>query len=45
MVHVDPSPRSYFDLACKKAGMDPVRITPSDYVLYGLQTEELTDMV
>ncbi len=44
MVHVDPKPATYLALACQKAGLDLVKLTPADYVLYGLKTRELTDM-
>lgn len=44
MVHVDPRPQVYLSLACKKAWVDLAKLTPADYVLYGLKTTELTDM-
>lgn len=43
MVHIDSSPTAYFQLACKKAGTDPAKLTPSDYVLYGFRTKNETD--
>lgn len=43
MVHIDSSPTAYFDLICKKAGTDPKKLTPSDYVLYGFRTKSETD--
>ncbi len=45
MVHVDPKPRTYLALACKKAWLDIDKLTPSDYVLYAIKTVELTDMI
>lgn len=45
MVHVDPKPMTYLTLACKKAWLDITKLTPSDYVIYGLKTTELTDMI
>lgn len=45
MVHVGASPDAYFSLVCQKAWVDPKKLTPADYVLYGLTTTELTDMV
>lgn len=45
MVHVDPKPATYLALACKKAWLDISKLTPADYVLYGLRTSEMTDMV
>jgi hypothetical protein len=44
MVHVDPKPAVYLALACQKSGLDITKLTPADYVLYGLKTRELTDM-
>lgn len=45
MLHVDPKPANYLALACKKAWLDLAKLTPSDYVLYGLKSVEITDMV
>jgi AMMECR1 domain-containing protein len=45
MVHVGASPDAYFALVCQKASLDPKKLTPADYVLYGLTTNEVTDMV
>lgn len=45
MVHLDPTPERYYALACEKAGLDPMKLTHSDYVLYTLKTRESTDMV
>lgn len=45
MVHIDPTPEKYFELACQKAGLDPKTIGQSDYVLYAIKTKEYTDMV
>lgn len=43
MVHVGSTPESYFSLACKKAGVDPTKLTNADYVIYGLSTIEEND--
>lgn len=43
MVHIDSSPNAYFELACKKAGTDPKKLTASDFVLYGFRTKSETD--
>lgn len=45
MVHVDPKPENYLTLACKKAWVDILKLTPADYVMYALKTSELTDMI
>lgn len=43
MVHIDSSPTAYFDLVCKKVQIEPSKLTPSDYVLYGFKTKSETD--
>ncbi len=43
MVHVNSSANAYFELACKKANVDPHTLQKSDYVLYGLSTESSSD--
>jgi len=45
MLHVDPSPQSYYTLACSKAGIDIAKLIPADYVLYAIRTTEMTDMI
>lgn len=45
MIHLDPTPEKYFNLSCQKAGLDPVKLVPSDYILYALKTQQYTDMV
>ncbi len=45
MIHLDPTPQKYFDLACQKVLLDPNKLTHSDYVLYALKTSESTDMI
>ena len=45
MIHVDPKPATYFTLAWEKAWLDTAKLTSSDYVIYGLKTTEITDMV
>lgn len=45
MIHIDPTPQKYFALVCQKAGLEPSKLTHSDYVLYGIKTRESTDMV
>ncbi len=45
MIHLDPTPERYYDLACKKMWLDPSKLTSSDYILYALKTREFTDMV
>jgi len=45
MVHIDASPEKYFQLACEKAKLDPMKLTHSEYVLYALKTRESTDMI
>lgn len=44
MIHLDPTPEKYFNLACQKAWLDPIKLVPSDYILYALKTREYTDM-
>ncbi len=39
MIQNDPSPQRYFELTCKKAGVDSEKLQSSDYVIYGLSTE------
>ncbi len=43
MVHMTSTPNSYFELACKKANVEASKLTPSDYVIYGLSTESQSD--
>jgi MEMO1 family protein len=45
MIHLDATPEKYLDLVCQKAGLDRLKLTPSDYVLYAIKTVESTDMV
>ena len=45
MIHLDATPERYYALACQKAGLDPIKLTHADYVLYALKTRESTDMV
>ena len=45
MVHIDPTPEKYFNLACQKVWLDPTKLTSSDYILYAIKTKESTDMV
>lgn len=45
MIHLDPTPERYFDLACQKAWLEPSKLTPADYILYAIKTQEFTDMV
>jgi len=45
MIHLDPTPEKYFELLCKKAGLDSKKLIPSDYILYAFKTREYTDMV
>lgn len=45
MIHLDPTPERYFALACQKVWLDPMKLTPSDYILYAIKTREFTDMV
>lgn len=45
MIHIDASPEKYYQLICEKAGLDPMKLTHSDYVLYALKTRESTDMI
>lgn len=44
MIHVDPKPATYLALAAQKAWIDTSKLTPADYVIYGLKTNEITDM-
>ncbi len=39
MIKNDPSPQKYFELACKKAGINPADLQAGSYVIYGLSTE------
>jgi AMMECR1 domain-containing protein len=43
MVHVGSTPQSYFDLACRKWWLDPAKLDPREYFLYGLSTVSETD--
>ena len=43
MVHLDSFPANYFILACKKVDLDSTKLIPSDYVLYGIKTENESD--
>lgn len=43
MIHTDITAENLFRLACKKANLDPQKITPADYVLYGLTTTTESD--
>jgi hypothetical protein len=43
MVNIDTSPEQYITLACKKAGIDPIKTDPVDYVIYGLTTISESD--
>lgn len=43
MVNWDTSPSAYFALACKKALIDPTKLAPADYVIYGLTTISESD--
>lgn len=43
MVHTNITPENLFELACQKAGIDSSKITPADYVLYGLTTINESD--
>lgn len=45
MISEDPTPERYFDIACKKADLDPTKLTHKDYVIYGLTTEQENDFV
>ncbi len=45
MIHLDPTPIRYLELACQKAWLDLSKLTSSDYVLYAIKTNESTDMV
>lgn len=45
MIHLDPTSDKYFNLACQKAGLDPLKLVPSDYILYALKTQQYTDMI
>ncbi len=45
MLHVDPKPSNCLTLASKKAWLDITTLAQSDYVLYGLKTTEMTDMM
>ncbi len=43
MIHGDTSPEICFSLALKKIWVDPLKIAPSDYVIYGLTTVSESD--
>jgi hypothetical protein len=43
MVHIETSAQGYFSLACKKVSQDPAKLTPADYVVYGLTTMSEAD--
>lgn len=44
MVHLDSAPKNYFNLACRKAELDPTQLNPNDYVIFGIKTESLSDI-
>ncbi len=43
MVHVGSTPQAYFDLACKKVGLDSKNMNPQEYFIYGLSTTVESD--
>lgn len=44
MLHLDSSPKNFFDLACKKVDINPTQLTQNDFVIYGLKTEVSSDL-
>ncbi len=45
MINLDPTPEKYFNLVCRKANIDPMKLTFKDYVLYGLSTAREDDFL
>ncbi len=45
MIHLDPTPTRYLELACQKIWLEINKLSNSDYVLYAIKTKESTDMI
>ena len=43
MISYNPTPERYFEFACRKVNIDPKTLSPSDYVIYALSSEEEND--
>lgn len=44
ITNVASSGAEYFQIVCKKAGLDPAELKPEDMILYAIESEKFSDM-